>query len=192
MALLLRRATRLMMSLLGVEFLLLLTVFIGVTHVQQSDDALTSNSLLDAVTFACITMLTIFAIGAYQGDALRSAKVLVPRLLTGAVIGTFAMYLGWIVPVYGAILPWQPPTPLPTAPRRQPARIDAILGDALARHNQLQAEIVTMAGGDPCNPGRMRHYSELSQAERAVEFPYARRLASARPCCGPAKSGSRR
>ena len=107
MALLLRRATRLMISLLGVEFLLLLTVFIGVTHVQQSDYALTSNSLLDAVTFACITMLTIFAIGAYQGDALRSAKVLVPRLVTGAVIGTFAMYLGWIVPGYGAILPWQ-------------------------------------------------------------------------------------
>ena len=32
---------------------------------------------------------------------------LVPWLLTGAVIGTFAVYLGWIVPEYGAIPPWQ-------------------------------------------------------------------------------------
>ncbi|MGD9507042.1 MAG: TIGR03013 family XrtA/PEP-CTERM system glycosyltransferase, partial [Geminicoccaceae bacterium] len=82
-------------------------VFVITDHVRASGDELTSNGLLDAAAFACTTMLAIFAIGAYQGDALRSTRVLVPRLLTGAVIGAFAMYLGWIVPEYGAIPPWQ-------------------------------------------------------------------------------------
>jgi len=95
------------LSLLSIEFLLLLSVFVVTDHVRQSDHALIAISLLDAVAFACTTMLAIFAIGVYQGDALRSTRVLVPWLLTGAVIGTFAVYLGWIVPEYGAILPWQ-------------------------------------------------------------------------------------
>lgn len=96
-----------MLSLLGVEFLLLLSVFVATDHFRQSDHNLVSNGLLDAVAFACTTMLAIFAIGAYQGDALRSTRVLVPRLLTGAVIGAFTMYFGWIVPEYGVIPPWQ-------------------------------------------------------------------------------------
>src|SRR3954454_11508321 len=107
MMMLLRRMTRLMLSLLGIEFLLLLSVFLAVDHVRHSGYKPTSNGLLDAMAFACTTMLAIFAIGAYQGDALRSIRVLVPRLLTGAVIGTFAMCLGWIAPEYGAIPLWQ-------------------------------------------------------------------------------------
>lgn len=96
-----------MLSLLGVEFLLLLSVFVAVDHVRHSGHKLTSNGLIDAVAFACTTMLAIFAIGAYQGDALRSTRILVPRLLAGAAIGTFAMCLGWIAPEYGAVSPWQ-------------------------------------------------------------------------------------
>src|SRR4051794_8229958 len=98
-----RRANRLMLSLLSVEFLLLLTVFVGLEHLRRSERLPTSGTLVDATVFALVTMLAIFAVGAYQGNALRSIPALVPRLLAGALAGAFALSLAHLLPNYAEV-----------------------------------------------------------------------------------------
>lgn len=94
------RASRIMLYLVGVEFSILIVVFLIVDLQRISSSSLTGDQLINAVLFSTMMLLSIFAIGAYQGDALRSFKAMVPRLFVGALIGALGVSIAQVISSY--------------------------------------------------------------------------------------------